>query len=344
VRQVAALVVGFIITARATTAATPARETIDVRAYAAALDEIADVLTAGRIEEAAASSAALEERDVAFGEERLRPDESLLDDVRTATPARATRVARRLHGAAERLRATPAQRAAPADPALVERLKAENKIAPGGEITPPAMRPLTLPERLTQAFEDAIDWLAERLARLWMWLRKFWPETPRGEAASGGGALTLTLIIVAAAVLVLGLLALWTVRRRPRTGTTAVTTKAATRDADEDPLSREASEWERYARELDAAGRRREAIRAWYHAVLSTLFRTGLLEPRKGRTNWEHVARLSPELRWRGQFMDITRRFEREWYGRDESSSDDLGRCAQLAGAILGALRGGEAA
>ena len=64
---------------------------------------------------------------------------------------------------------------------------------------------------------------------------------------------------------------------------------ASQRDAD--PLSREQDEWEKYAAELAAAGRLREAIRAWYHAVLVGLFRAGLLHHHKGRTNWEYVRR-----------------------------------------------------
>jgi hypothetical protein len=111
--------------------------------------------------------------------------------------------------------------------------------------------------------------------------------------------------------------------------------------ADDDPLSRESGKWELYAQELAAAGRRREAIRAWYHAVLVALFRSGRLEPRKGRTNWEHAARLSPELSWRPTFLEITRHFDREWYGRDASSAASLAECAGLARSLLDAEVGG---
>jgi hypothetical protein len=108
---------------------------------------------------------------------------------------------------------------------------------------------------------------------------------------------------------------------------------------DEDPLSRGAMEWERYAIQLAAAGRFREAIRAWYHAVLVTCYAAGVLHFRKGRTNWEYVATLAPSLPWRPEMIRLTRRFEREWYGSDESTLGALDDCGASARAILESVR-----
>jgi hypothetical protein len=108
---------------------------------------------------------------------------------------------------------------------------------------------------------------------------------------------------------------------------------------DEDPLSRGATEWERYAAQLAASGRIREAIRAWYHAVLVTLYAAGILHFRKGRTNWEYVAALSPEIAWRSEFVTLTRRFEEEWYGRERSAIEALEDVSGHAREILDIVR-----
>jgi hypothetical protein len=139
----------------------------------------------------------------------------------------------------------------------------------------------------------------------------------------------------------LGLLAFQALRRRSRPEEQASGPAPAASSRDADPLSREADDWERYARELAAAGRSREAIRAAYHAVLMTLFRAGLLHHQKGRTNWEYVGRLPPEAPARPGFMRLTRAFDREWYGRDQSSAETFAEYAQEAGAVVRLVRGG---
>jgi hypothetical protein len=133
------------------------------------------------------------------------------------------------------------------------------------------------------------------------------------------------------------------IARRSKRRLAAVVTESdpVTSQRDDDPLSRGANEWERYAAQLAAAGRIREAIRAWYHAVLVTLYGAGILHFRKGRTNWEYVSSLAPDLPWRGEFIQLTRRFEEEWYGHDASGAEALDECSRRARRILdGARRG----
>jgi hypothetical protein len=148
-------------------------------------------------------------------------------------------------------------------------------------------------------------------------------------------------VIVVLIVIVLGILAFEVVRRSRAAApeTELVTSDAISSRRDEDPLSRGANEWERYAAQLAAAGRTREAIRAWFHAVLVTLYAAGILHFKKGRTNWEYIAGLSPELPWRGEFVTMTRRFESEWYGRAQSSIEALDDAAERAHRILDAVR-----
>jgi Domain of unknown function (DUF4129) len=136
------------------------------------------------------------------------------------------------------------------------------------------------------------------------------------------------------------LLGLYVLRRSRRRVLPASSVPLASSERDADPLSREANEWERYAAELAASGRLREAIRAWYHAVLVTLYRAGILHYRKGVTNWEYVSALSPALTWRARFIDMTRTFDREWYGRRETSPEALDTLAADARAVLLTLRG----
>jgi len=121
-------------------------------------------------------------------------------------------------------------------------------------------------------------------------------------------------------------------RRRPAAVTAAPMTGPA---QDDDPLSRASVQWESYARDLAAAGRFREAIRAWYHAVLVTLYQRGMVHYRKGRTNWEYLATIPPATSWRPALVEMTRNFEREWYGRDRSSPEALADSQALARRLL---------
>ncbi|HEY0158666.1 MAG TPA: DUF4129 domain-containing protein, partial [Thermoanaerobaculia bacterium] len=159
----------------------------------------------------------------------------------------------------------------------------------------------------------------------------------RGAAGGAGWAVTAVTIVIALAI---ALLAFEVARRSKRREKTAVAiSEPVGSRRDEDPLSRGATEWERYAAQLAAAGRFREAIRAWYHAVLVTCYSAGVLHFRKGRTNWEYVATVAPSIPWRPELIELTRRFELEWYGHDQSTSDALDDCSGRARHILDALR-----
>jgi hypothetical protein len=73
--------------------------------------------------------------------------------------------------------------------------------------------------------------------------------------------------------------------------------------------------------------------------VLVTCYSAGALHFRKGRTNWEYVATLPPSVPWRPEMIELTRRFEQEWYGSDASSDEALDECSASAKRILEAVR-----
>ena len=182
------------------------------------------------------------------------------------------------------------------DAALLERLareEAARRPTPGGSLDPSFDAPApNVPEQLRAWLARATDAVAELLQRLWRWILRFGPR----KAREGGAGTTATAVAIMVGVIAV-LLAVLAIRslRRPETGAAPAGLEESAPGRDEDPLSRQAGEWQKYAGELAAAGRWREAIRAWYHAVLVTLFRAGQLHHQKGRTNWEYVSQVGPE-------------------------------------------------
>jgi hypothetical protein len=243
-------------------------------------------------------------------------------------------------------REAPPSPPAPDDALLRRAQQAEKQAAlpEGGEVA--AALPLrpSLPQRFLDALASAWSWTKDAFRRLWDWFSKLWPQ--RAPKRPESGTLGTTLVVVVLVVLVggmLGWLAVAALRRSGRAKSAESQPERAS-EKDDDPLSREQDEWEAYASELARAGRLREAIRAWYHAVLVALFRSGRLQHRKGRTNWEYVARLPAETAWRPELIELTRRFDREWYGRERSSPEALRECAGGAKAILAQVRAERAA
>jgi len=231
-----------------------------------------------------------------------------------------------------------------ADRKALEQIAAEQEppaLPEGGELKLELDRDIPLLERIVQSIIDAWDWVVEQLGKLLEWIFDLLPR----RRGSGGSVMTpgmrwIVFAVVALIVLLIVVLAINVIRRsRAAAPDTTQTSEPLGSARDADPLSRGAKEWERYAADLAAAGRYREAIRAWYHAVLVTCYAGGILHFRKGRTNWEYIASLAPTLPWRADLMELTRRFELEWYGHDESSPDALEECSGRAQTILDAIR-----
>ena len=268
-------------------------------------------------------------------------DRSALAPIADATTLPSAQVASQpLRAMIEALDALPAPKKEAPDAALLERLREEeakhdpSKSGPAGgpRLHQPRV-PESFAEWLRQAAADLWEALQRPLRRFWAWLFRIFFGTA-GAAVSGAKTTYLVVGLIACILGVVALIAFVTMRRRVDAVPDAVSQAPAQSESDEDPLSRTSNEWERFALELMKGGRHREAIRAWYHAVLVTVFRAGLLHYRKDRTNWEYAYALAPTLPWRAGFVDATRTFEYEWYGRrdtpQETSEAFAGNCRRM--------------
>jgi hypothetical protein len=327
--------------AAATAAVNP--QSIPLANYIARLEAMRDLLGQKRAAEALSLALELKGKRVDTRSGSFTADPSLLADVIVNRVG----IEGRLTIEVDELRKSVPVAVAPGNRKLLDRLRREeeaSKIKAGGEVAQPPVSTEPLLERIVEAAEKALEWIGDKLVKLWDWLTQMWPR----DKATGGSALKTRFVVGALAlaiVTVVGIL-VWEVMRRSRRNiqAPAAASEPIASSQDADPLSRGASEWERYAAQLAAAGRIREAIRAWYHAVLVTCYGAGILHYRKGRTNWEYVGAISPEMAWRSDFITLTRAFETEWYGHTTSTRDALEACSERAERILTGLRRGAAA
>jgi len=321
-----------------------AQDSVTLEHYTRSLEALQRLLQEERLEEARGAARDLRSRAVLWGDETLATDTNTLDAVvAAASAAEGARAGVRLDRLVTALRQT-SDDAAPvyARPEVLARLAPVDPLRRGGDVATLRVKPLTLPERVEAALFAVADAVASFVSKLREWLAALRPRRAPGQATPGRTAVAA----VAFALAVVAVLTVLVLRSRRRPAELAAPEPARLRSSrrDEDPLSRGASEWERHAGELAAARRWREAIRAWYHAVLVSLFRLGLLHYQKGRTNWEYVARLDPGVAWRPGFIALTSLFDREWYGRRTSDAEAFAECARSAGGVLSAVRGaGEA-
>jgi len=328
----------------------PVARVADVRTYAQALESVAQHLESGRLEDAHREALALSELEYGWSGEALRADGALLRDVRNAKTAETARAealrVRRVLDAVEAASGLPPRPQA-FPPIDVSSLAPKDQIEAGGTVKRVVVQSVSVPERIARALLGAWDAFAVAMNDLWDWIRrwleKLLPRKARAHLPDGStGPVAIAFVVGIALLLVV--LSVRALRRRGVALPSSTSSGPLVSVRDDDPLSRESNEWERHAQELGAAGRWREAIRAWYHAVLVALLRGGLLHYQKGRTNWEYASRLAPELTWRPAFFDLTRLFDREWYGCRTSDAESHGACARGARGILEALRrpGGE--
>ena len=297
--------------------------------YIATLERIRSLVTSGQIDQARVDARALMGQQIESPNGPFHADDALLDSIVKSTKVD-VRAATRLAATIAELRRTKGEAAMePPNETLLRRIandQAEAQPKMGGELPTDDMTGEKV-TRLVDALKKAWEWILDKIIRFWNWLDSFFPTSKRQEIGSHDirGMATGIAIVIA---IVVALLA-WTAMRRSRGAAPELVESAApiSSSRDEDPLSRASNEWEKYAAQLAAAGRYREAIRAWYHAVLVTLYSASILHFRKGRTNWEYVAALSPALPWRREFIELTRKFEHEWYGAMESG-EKIGRAS----------------
>jgi len=316
-------------------------ETIAFDTYLASLDEIRSLLAANQIAAAQDRARALSPQNVASPHGAFHADSALLDEI-AMTQRRDLRLQERLGVTIDELRRASQSNVAAPDQKLLKRVATEQhvpELVSGGDVPVEARSPALL-ERVAESLEKIVEWIGDKLQRLFDWLGKFLPRSTRGEGGATGGMRWIVTALVAVIVLLIVLLAIEVVRRsRAALPKPVATSEPIGSKRDEDPLSRGANEWERYAGQLASQGRFREAIRAWYHAVLVTCYSASLLHYRKSRTNWEYVASLAPSVPWRAEMIQLTQRFEREWYGSDQSSDEAFDDCSHRARSIIDAIR-----
>ena len=315
-------------------------DTITLDHYVASLERIRNLLAANQLDTARTEARALSADDVASSQGVFHADSSLLDAIANAQRAD-VQLRSRLDVMIAEIKEAPAG-SVPVDPKLLQRVAAEQEVpelVQGGEL---ATTPKTTPilERVVQTIAAMFEWIGDKLGKFLDWLIDLLPNRVLEQPAATGGMRWIVGALVVVIVLLIILLAIEVTRRTRRAQAANVEeSEPLGSKRDEDPLSRGASEWERYAAQLASAGRFREAIRAWYHAVLVTCYSTGVLHYRKSRTNWEYISALGPSVPWRPEFITLTRRFEREWYGSDQSTPDALDDCRAHARSIIDSVR-----
>lgn len=198
------------------------------------------------------------------------------------------------------------------------------------------------------------SWLGERLLLVleFLWevltdiIKAFWDffgigkEGAVAEESPGTSGLLVSMIVVVFALilLVLAWKVFWKSEGAPKEVIVPSDVELSS-DPDADARSRTSTEWEDRAIQMQREGRHREAVRAWYHAALAVLFRTGVLRYRKGRTNWEYAYSLSPVHGWRQEFIQLTQTFEREWYGHHRTSPETVRLFEQGTREVLQQIR-----
>ncbi|HEU4522204.1 MAG TPA: DUF4129 domain-containing protein [Thermoanaerobaculia bacterium] len=332
-RFLAALLVSIVSPALAAT--------MPVEEYVSSLERISSLLAANEIELARSEARALSAHDVSSPLGSFQADLSLLDAIANSDHA-GPHLRSRLAVTIEEIRNAAPIDPAPVRPDLLRRVAAEQKVpelVPGGEILP-AARPSSMMDRVVESLGAMYNWLSDKIRRIIDWLLDLLPRRLTGPDAATPGMRWMIGALVVTIVLLIVYLAI-EVTRRARRGRDPLIEESTPLGSkrDEDPLSRGALEWDRYAEQLAAEGRFREAVRASYHAVLVTCYAAGVLHFRKGRTNWEYVSALAPSLPWRAEFITLTRRFEREWYGSDNSTSDAYDDCRRQARSIVESVR-----
>jgi hypothetical protein len=277
-------------------------------------------------------------------------DGTVLGPIVTAKDAAAAREAARplrsLRAELESIGGNPVP-AAP-DGALFERLRQEEELrslSPDGRVGGPTLHAPEVPQSIIDRLAALLETLGGYLKKFLYWILQLFFGSAGGASKEVTSTRYLVVGLVITVLGILGIVAVIAMRRRRRAApaSVAVSEAPAISAKDEDPLSRTANEWERFASELMSSGRFREAIRAWYHAVLVSLFRAGTLHYRKDRTNWEYAYALPSGVPWRAGFMDATRTFEREWYGRRDTPVETAEVYQEQARRMLADVRQGAA-
>lgn len=321
--------------------------------YRAKLQQIADAIERDDLSAINDVAIFLDGKKVASPSGTFEADPSLLSPLKNLNaPGELARFKPRLKRLLDALPETDAA-APPKTPAIelnsveaLERLRRDEAInmpQKDGEISGDEIVDSAYYTTIRDALKRAINWIDETADWLFKWLRSFFPKDADATGPAGISTLIIKIAVVLFAVTAIAIVVYILMRRnawnsRPMT---ALVSAPVASSKDADPTSRNTSEWENYAAQLAASGRHREAIRACYHAVLTSFFRAGFLHYRKGRTNWEYCYALPLNISWRDRFFELTGFFEVEWYGKTRSEPEDFNTYASAVRQLLALARNG---
>lgn len=282
-----------------------AGEALAPQAWFARLAEIDRLLAAGDGTAAQAAADQLGGRSVAWPDGPGTADPGLGAAIRAGETARA----RQLLANLRRDGGQPGAEAAVLDRQRLAGLESERRsrvLAAGGEIG-----------GLPDIDVDEVPWLQRMRERLagWIesiadWFRRLF--SGRSDAGGGMGGAIWAWIAAGVAIALLAAVAIAAMRRRDPP--VAARPAAALSGADE-ALAMAAEAWFGEAARLHAAGDQRAAVRACYLGLLAAAWERGLLHHRTGWTNWDYVRSLPRGWAGATVFGDLTRRFDRVWYG-----------------------------
>lgn len=162
------------------------------------------------------------------------------------------------------------------------------------------------------------SWVAEQLGRLL-------------EAVVGSGQASLIgSLLIVALVLVAAVLTARFARRLQR--------DPAAVGVSDDGVGRTPADWEAEAEEHERAGRRRDALRCRYRALVAGLAAAGVVDEAPGRTTGEYLT----DVRTRrpaatADVAAVTAAFEAAWYGHDPVDTATLDEARRRAQAALAA-------
>jgi hypothetical protein len=170
------------------------------------------------------------------------------------------------------------------------------------------------PSAVDRLAAAAADWLIDLLRRLGL-------DGGAGVEIARG----LAWMVAALAVAGLALLLVHTWRRRGAHAAAGPT--AGSRE-----VSRPSAEWvARVAQALDT-GELREAVRCAYLAAVVRLEEQGVWRVDEARTPREYLRLVPPDDRRKQPFGDLTREFERSWYGAQPADTRGLWRWLEECG------------
>lgn len=326
-----------------------ARE-IPVADYRGGMEKVLAELDAGHLAEAQQSAAKLEGTDVTSpgnGGSAFSTDASILQPLRKATQLSDAQGLRPRVKALLRALSADDPKAAPENAPNREllatlRLDEERTVPPkDGEIDDAGLVDSGILHTIVNYLVLGIRWLWKQIEDFITWFRNLFPKPQPGFGDGIGPFVKYGLIGMALLTGAIMVRVYLKNRRFKAVAGDFETVSAPAPAKDADPLSRDSNEWEEYAARLASTGRHREAVRAWYHAVLVMLFRSGILNYRKGRTNWEYYFSFPQDFSFRRDFQELTGSFELEWYGKSTSEPDDANRYAGAAKQFLARARAG---